>query len=209
MTLDEAIKYCDEIKEAHDILCKRYDDASGYSRSHNDAIRKSDAKEHEKCSQDFKQITQWLKELKAYKEQEPCNSCCGGDQKEKAKLCQKSYLAGLEHRQEPCKDAISRKAALEAILTSVPDFCGSDEGGNLINRNETASYIRNLPSIIPKQKTGEILTDYEIYTDKEGFERRVKKTTRCSLCSCDLGWNGDLLTHYCPNCGVKLEYKGR
>ena len=55
---------------------------------------------------------------------------------------------------EPCEDAISRKVALEAILTRVPDFCG-DEGGNLIGRNETASYIRNLPSVTPKQKTGE------------------------------------------------------
>lgn len=44
-------------------------------------------------------------------------------------------------------DAISRKAALETILTRVPDWCGSDEGGNLIGRNETASYIRNLPSV--------------------------------------------------------------
>jgi hypothetical protein len=58
--------------------------------------------------------------------------------------------------QEPCADAISRKAALEAILTRMPNFCGG-EGGNLINRNETASYIRNLPSVTPKQKQETIL----------------------------------------------------
>ena len=29
---------------------------------------------------------------------EPCESCCNGNQEEKAKLCQKSYLAGMEHR---------------------------------------------------------------------------------------------------------------
>jgi len=34
-------------------------------------------------------------------EQEPCSNCCNGNQVEKAKLCQKSYLAGMEHKQEP------------------------------------------------------------------------------------------------------------
>lgn len=91
--------------------------------------------------------------------------------KMKEALC----IAIEEMKAESCKDAISRKAALEAILTSVPDFCGGDEGGNLIGRNETASYIRNLPSVTPKQKTGEILTDFEKFTDINGFERIVKK----------------------------------
>ena len=40
--------------------------------------------------------------------QESCSNCCNGNQIEKAKLCQKSYLAGMEHPQEPktghCKD---------------------------------------------------------------------------------------------------------
>jgi predicted RNA-binding Zn-ribbon protein involved in translation (DUF1610 family) len=70
MTLDEAIKHCEELVEAHDKLRKRYDDASGYSRSHNEAIRTSDAKEHEKCSQDFRQLAEWLRELKQFKEKE-------------------------------------------------------------------------------------------------------------------------------------------
>jgi hypothetical protein len=71
MTLDEAIKHCEEVAEEQNKLCERCDRASGYSRSHNEAIRTSDAKQHEKCSQDFRQIAGWLKELKAYKEQEP------------------------------------------------------------------------------------------------------------------------------------------
>ena len=101
-------------------------------------------------------------------------------------------------------DAISREAALEAILTRVPDFC-CDEGGNLVGRNETASYIRNLPPVTPKQKTGKILTSYEIGIDREGFERKFVRTRYCSLCKWDLGYNADILTHYCPNCGAKLE----
>jgi hypothetical protein len=33
-------------------------------------------------------------------EQEPCEKCCNGNQEEKAKLCQKSYIAGMEHNCE-------------------------------------------------------------------------------------------------------------
>lgn len=33
-------------------------------------------------------------------EQVPCENCCNGNQTEKAKLCQKSYLAGMGHKQD-------------------------------------------------------------------------------------------------------------
>jgi hypothetical protein len=71
MTLDEAIKYCEEVAEDQNKLCERCDRASGYFRSHNEAIRTDDAKKHEKCSQDFRQLAEWIKELKALKA-EPC-----------------------------------------------------------------------------------------------------------------------------------------
>jgi hypothetical protein len=155
----------------------------------------------DKFEYEGKTIREWVEELKAYKEQEPCNSCCGGDQREKAKLCQKSYLAGLEHRQEPCEDAISREAALEAILTRVPDFCGSDEDGNLIYRNETASYIRNLPSVTPERKTGHWFYDESI------------ENWRCSECKetpKTIGYCGSanfMVEHFkfCNHCGAKME----
>jgi hypothetical protein len=125
---------------------------------------------HEKCGQDFRQLAGWLKELKVYKEQ------------------------------EPCEDAISREAALEAILTRVPDFCGSDECGNLIYRNETASYIRNLPSVTPKQKTGHWFYDESI------------ENWRCSECKetpKTIGYCGSanfMVEHFkfCNHCGAKM-----
>ncbi len=40
-------------------------------------------------------------DLPPVKPQELCSNCCNGNQIEKAKLCQKSYLAGMEHEQEP------------------------------------------------------------------------------------------------------------
>ncbi|MBO6108101.1 MAG: hypothetical protein J6P16_01715 [Eubacterium sp.] len=68
MTLDEAIKHCKEVAKEQDKLCKRYDDASGYSRSHNEAIRTTDAKRCEECAEEHRQLAAWLKELKDAKE---------------------------------------------------------------------------------------------------------------------------------------------
>ena len=70
MTLDEAIAHAEEVAKEQDKLCKRYDDASGYSRSHNDDIRTSDAKKCERCAEDHRQLAEWLRELKAYREKE-------------------------------------------------------------------------------------------------------------------------------------------
>ena len=68
MTLDEAIKHCEEVAEEQDKLCKRYDDASGYSRSHNESIRVADAKWCERCAKEHRQLAEWLKELKQLRE---------------------------------------------------------------------------------------------------------------------------------------------
>lgn len=68
------------------------------------------------------------KKLAECLKQEPCESCCDGNQEEKAKLCQKSYLAGMEHKekQQPCEDAISRSEAIRVASgychwTNIPD----------------------------------------------------------------------------------------
>ena len=75
MTLDEAIKHAEEVAKEQDKLCKRYDDASGYSRSHNEAIRTTDAKRCEECAEEHRQLAEWLRDYKRLKEQEPCDDC--------------------------------------------------------------------------------------------------------------------------------------
>lgn len=70
MTIDEAIKHAEEVAIEQDKLCKRYDDASGYTRSHNEEIRTSDAKKCEKCASEHRQLAEWLKDYKRLKEQE-------------------------------------------------------------------------------------------------------------------------------------------
>ena len=69
MKLDEAIKHAEEEAKEQDKLCKRYDDASGYTRSHNEDIRTTGAKKCEECAEEHRQIAEWLKELKQLREQ--------------------------------------------------------------------------------------------------------------------------------------------
>lgn len=76
MTIDEAINHAEEIAIEQDKICKRYDDASGYTRSHNEKIRTTDAIKCEKCAEEHRQLAEWLKELKQLKEKKrwiPCS----------------------------------------------------------------------------------------------------------------------------------------
>jgi hypothetical protein len=146
-----------------------------------------------KCGFEHLELAAWLRELKVYKEQEPCNSCCGGDQKEKAKLCQKSYLAGLEHRQEPCEDAISRNEMLK-YQHYLHGKMSNEENHKLWE------FIKELPSVTPKQKTGHWFYDKSI------------ENWRCSECKetpKTMGYCGSanfMVEHFkfCNHCGAKM-----
>jgi len=72
MTLDEAIKHAEEVAKALDKLCKQYDDASRYSKSHNEDIVSANAKKCLKCvecAKEHRQLAEWLKELKRLRKQ--------------------------------------------------------------------------------------------------------------------------------------------
>lgn len=71
MTLDDAIKHCEEIAKEQDKLCKRYDDASGYTRSGNEEIRTNEAKKCAVCAEEHRMLAWWLRDYKRLKEQEP------------------------------------------------------------------------------------------------------------------------------------------
>ncbi len=75
MTLDEAINHAEEVAEEQVKLCKRYDDASGYSRSHNETIRVADAKKCEKCADEHEQLAEWLRDYRRLLDQQPCEDC--------------------------------------------------------------------------------------------------------------------------------------
>lgn len=87
--------------------------------------------------------------------QEPCSNCCNGNQIEKAELCQKSYLAGMEHKQEQYADAISR----QAVLSKIKEVCFSEEweqfrvdNGSNGQRDFLINYIEQLSSVSSSEK---------------------------------------------------------
>lgn len=100
----------------------------------------------DKCSDWIESLMAGVKAL----EQEPCENCCNGNQIEKAKLCQKSYLAGMEHKQEPCGDAVSRSAVLDGLASIAKTKAKSDAQKSLMSR--VMFFVKELPSVTPMQK---------------------------------------------------------
>ena len=71
---------------------------------------------------------------------------------------------------EPCKDAVSRAEAIKCIT---------------YDEEYMEECLRQLPSVSPKQRTGEWIDD------------------KCSLCG-QYVYYGDM-RNYCPNCGAKMN----
>ena len=67
-SIDEAIQHCEEVAYQNEILMKRYDDASGYNRSHNEKIRTDGAKGCEQLISLYRQLAEWLRELQRDRE---------------------------------------------------------------------------------------------------------------------------------------------
>lgn len=69
--IDAAIQHCLEVAHNNDVKKQRCDDASGYTRSRNEDIRTTEAKQCEQCAADHRQLAEWLKELKIYRKVMP------------------------------------------------------------------------------------------------------------------------------------------
>lgn len=61
MTIDEAIKHCEEVAEANERTCK--------------AKPNVNLEKYIECAAEHRQLAEWLKELKRYKEYGPCAFC--------------------------------------------------------------------------------------------------------------------------------------
>lgn len=89
--------------------------------------------------------------------------------------------------QEPCDDAVSREAVIEAVSE------GCQEWRGIYGRCE--ELINALPSVTQKSKTGHWILD------------ETDNSITCDKCGC-LIWANDISNgdaHYCPNCGAKME----
>lgn len=61
MTVDELITFCEEEEYNHRLSCKRYDDASGYTRSKDKNIRTADAIREETYGDFYKQVADTMR----------------------------------------------------------------------------------------------------------------------------------------------------
>ena len=64
MSIEQAEKLLDDLATLEEFLCKRADDASGYTRSGNESIRTSNAKTHEQHAKEYRQILRYLAEYR-------------------------------------------------------------------------------------------------------------------------------------------------
>lgn len=55
-TIGELILFCENLEKYHRTQCKRYDDASGYTRSHIEEIRTNEAKREEMDSKFYHEL---------------------------------------------------------------------------------------------------------------------------------------------------------
>jgi hypothetical protein len=88
--------------------------------------------------------------------------------------------------QEPCEDAISRKAMLE-YQQYLHGKMPNEENYKLWE------FIKELPSVTPKQKTGK--------WNVLGYDDPSVRMYKCSECHMKI----TLKFNYCPNCGAKME----
>ena len=68
MTIDEMISFCEEEEHNHRISCKRYDDASGYTRSKDKNIRTAVAIREEVYGDFYKQIADTMRKYQKIQE---------------------------------------------------------------------------------------------------------------------------------------------
>lgn len=87
--------------------------------------------------------------------------------------------------QEPCEDAISRKAVIKAVDAH------TNEDGTL--DDDITIILEDLPSVQPKSKTGHWIGNELGHCDNCGVEG----------CASDI-WNNCKGDKYCPNCGAKI-----
>lgn len=68
MTIDELITFCEEEEYNHRLNCKRYDDASGYTRSKDKNIRTACAIREDTYADFYKEISETMRKYQTMQE---------------------------------------------------------------------------------------------------------------------------------------------
>lgn len=103
---------------------------------------------------------------------------------------------------EPCTDAISRQAVLEALRTMYDThIIKTEDGDEYIDYNDTVYEIEALPSVNPQEpKTGHWI----FHTSFDKGHKNCNECIECSQCHTWLGHDCYAKTPYCPICGTKM-----
>ena len=217
MTIDEAIKHCEEVAEENEEIYEAH--CRIYSK---EVVEKYPSPPCKKCAEEHRQLAEWLKELKAYRDaraeiNQALYDDARGEQNDYERgrksgifLCESIISVKLdESRSEnpnTCGDAISRQAVLEGLRTCYDTETKEySDGSQWINYEDAVAEMENLPSVTPQQRTGRwIKTRLDDEPDKICDDCGTY-CWKCSTCGCDAsGWGN---FKYCPNCGAKMEVK--
>lgn len=172
MTLDEAIKHCENV------AAKCFMERS--ARNHSG-----------KCGFEYLDLAAWLRELKAYKEQEPCEDCISRDiaianiqelaewhtgdafNADRVVRCLKS-LQSVQPKPIECEDAISRSETIKYLNTNMAWY---DEDGEMADSDEKLKAITDLVNGVPSAhpKTGKWIQVSERLPelDDDGYSTHV------------------------------------
>lgn len=98
MTLDEAIKHCEEVAENQEWLSESYDDES------------MGAKLCKECASEHRQLAEWLKDLKEYRDVRVGCEYCKHNYREQherpCSLCQRNFMDMFEREVNADEDKV-------------------------------------------------------------------------------------------------------
>jgi len=198
MTLDEAIIHCEEVAETNERIC-----ATKLSVGLPDIYNHKD--EAKKCADEHRQLAKWLIELKQYKDASNHPETVT-EFADRCRECGAKY--GKLLKQEPCDDAISRQALIDALVnaTDIAERCGTvDKEESKRYLSEFIRWIKGFPPVIPQQRTGwwKAFTHSAYHGNDEDGEPIWREVTvyHCNLCN----RRTVIKEKYCPSCGAKME----